>query len=99
MTMESSKGQIEQIETTRSVEDEFDSGRSPECIDCQKSLSFLVAAGTDTGFRAEILAFVAEVKAIFERSQLAEDLEAARQTVPFDPGACEGEDPEGVEAE
>ncbi len=37
-------------------------------------------------FRAEIPAFVAEIKTIFERWQLAPCLEKARVTGPFDPG-------------
>jgi len=48
----------------------------------------------------EIPAFVAEIKTIFERWQLAEYLEKARQTEPLDPSLCEeDDDPELVEME
>jgi hypothetical protein len=47
-------------------------------------MDFLDAAGSDPDFRAEIPAFVAEIKTIFERWQLAEYLERASQTEPFD---------------
>ena len=66
----------------------------------EKFLNFLEAAETDADFRAEIPAFVAEVKTIFEPWQLAEYLETARQTEPFDPSLYdEDEDPEEVEDE
>jgi len=45
----------------------------------------------------EIPNFVAEIKSIFEPWQLAEYLETARQTEPFDPSLYEGE--EGAELE
>ena len=62
-------------------------------------MNFLDAAETDTDFRDEIPAFVAEIKTIFEKWQLAEYLERARQTEPFDPGVYEAEGPEVVEIE
>ena len=46
---------------------------------------FLEAAETDAEFRAEIPAFVGGIKTIFETWQLAEYLEAVRQSEPFDP--------------
>ena len=51
----------------------------------EKFLNFLEAAETHADFRAEIPAFVAEIRAIFEPWQLAEYLETARQVKPFDP--------------
>ena len=55
----------------------------------EKFLNFLEAAETDANFRAEIPAFVAEIKTIFERWQLAQYLETARETEPFDPSLFE----------
>ena len=48
-------------------------------------LDFLEAAESNADFRAEIPAFVAKIKEIFERWQLAQYLETARETEPFDP--------------
>jgi hypothetical protein len=45
----------------------------------------LELAEDDLDFRAEIPAFVAEIKTIFERWQLDEFLETARQSEPFSP--------------
>lgn len=44
-------------------------------------------------------AFVAEIKRLFEPWQLAECLEKARQTEPFDPGIYEDAEPEDIEME
>ncbi|MGO9108685.1 MAG: hypothetical protein ACLP9L_05580 [Thermoguttaceae bacterium] len=69
-------------------------------VDVFKSVE---AAETNADFRAEIPAFVAEIKTIFEPWQLRECLEKARQTEPFDPADYEpdedyeGEDPETIE--
>jgi hypothetical protein len=62
-----------------------------------KFLNFLEAAETNANFRAEIPAFVAEIKTIFERWQLAQYVETALHTEPFDPTVYEGEDPAEVE--
>jgi hypothetical protein len=62
----------------------------------EKFLNFLEAAETHADFRAETPAF-AEIEAIFESRQVAEDLGNARQTGPFDPAPCdEDDDPEGI---
>ena len=50
-------------------------------------------------FRAEIPAFVAEIKDMFERWQLAQYLKTARETGAFDPDDYEDEDAETVEME
>lgn len=63
-------------------------------------MNFLEAAETDPAFRAEIPAFVTEIKTIFERWQLAQYLETARETEPFDPALFEDDDetePEEIE--
>ncbi len=65
----------------------------------EKFLSYLQAAETDAEFRAEIPTFVAEIKAIFERWQLAEYLEKAGWTEPFDANIYEDEGAEVIETE
>ena len=64
-----------------------------------KFLNFLEAAEKDTTFQAEVPAFGAEIKCLFEPWQLAEYLQTARQTGLFDPGIYGDEDPEIVEME
>jgi hypothetical protein len=65
----------------------------------EKFLNYLEAAESDPTFRADVPAFVAEIKRIFEPWQLAECLEQARQTEPFDPSIYEDDDPENIEME
>jgi hypothetical protein len=88
---------IEQCQATRRIEDEFGAPNALAYLVGEKFLNFLEAAESHADFRVEIPAFVAEVKTIFEPWQLAEYLETARQTGPFDPDAYEDEDPEDVE--
>jgi hypothetical protein len=88
---------IEQCESARRIEDEFGTDKALAYLVGEKFLNFLEAAETHPDFRAEIPSFAAEVKVIFERWQLAEYLETARQTEPFDPGIYEDEDPEDIE--
>jgi hypothetical protein len=75
---------IEQCEAARGIESEFGTQKALEYLVGEKFLNFLEAAETDADFRAEIAAFVAEIKTIFERWQLAQYLETARETEPFD---------------
>jgi hypothetical protein len=88
---------IEQCEAARGIEDEFGTDKALAYLIGEKFLNFLEAAEDDAGMRAEIPAFVAEVKRIFERWQLAEYLETARSSEPFDP--ADYDDPEEVETE
>ena len=88
---------VEQCEAARRIEDEFGTDRALAYLVGEKFLNFLEAAETHPDFRAEIPSFAAEVMTIFERWQLAEYLETARQTEPFDPGLYEDEDPEDIE--
>ncbi|MDP7205561.1 MAG: hypothetical protein QGH11_08335 [Pirellulaceae bacterium] len=80
---------IEQCEAARGIEDEFGTDRALKYLVEEKFISFLEAAENDADFRAEIPAIVAEIKTIFERWQLAECLEKARGTEPFDPSLFE----------
>ena len=91
---------VEQCEAARTVEDEFGTDKALAYLVGEKFLNFLEAAETDAEFRAEIPAFAAEILTIFERWQLAEELERARQTEPFDPDLYdEDDDYEDVEME
>lgn len=76
---------IEQCEAARGIEAEFGTQKALAYLVDEKFINFLEAAEDDADFRAEIPAFVAEIKSIFERWQLAEYLEIARQTERFDP--------------
>jgi hypothetical protein len=86
---------IEQCAAAKTIEAEFGMDQALEYLIGEKFINFLEAAETDAEFREEIPAFVAEVKDIFERWQLAEYLEKARQTEPFD--ASVYDDPEDAE--
>jgi hypothetical protein len=85
---------IEQCEAARQIEDEFGTQNALDYLIGEKFLNFLQAAETDADFRAEIPAFVDGIKTIFETWQLAEYLERARQTEPFDPSLYEPMDEE-----
>jgi len=75
----------EQCDAARQIEDEFGTDKALRYLIGEKFLSFLEAAETDADFREEVPAFVAEIKTIFEPWKLAEHLETARQSEPFDP--------------
>src|SRR5688572_32467979 len=83
---------IEQCEATKGIEAEFGTQQALDYLIGEKFLNFLEAADDDADFRAEIPAFVAEIKTIFERWQLAQYLETARETEPFDPGLFKGDE-------
>lgn len=76
---------IEQCEAALGIEAQFGTLRSLEYLVGDKFLNFLEAAETHADFRAEIPAFVARIKTIFERWQLAQYLETAKESEPFDP--------------
>ena len=83
---------IEQCEAARAIEDEFGTTKALDYLIEEKFLNFLDAAEDDREFQAEIPAFTAEIKRIFERWQLVEYLEKARQTEPFDPSSYDEEE-------
>jgi hypothetical protein len=92
---------IEQCEAAKGIEGEFCTQRALAYLIGEKFLNFLEAAESDPTFRAEVPEFVAEIKRIFEPWQLAEYLEKAGWTEPFDASIYEeeGEDPEFIEME
>jgi len=90
---------IEKCDAARMIEDEFGTDKALRYLIGEKFLDYLEAAERLPDFRAEIPAFVAEIKTIFEPWQLAEFLKTARQTEPFHPDIYEGEDPEVIEME
>ena len=83
---------IEQCEAAEQIEDEFAIQKALEYLIGEKFLNFLEAAETDSDFQAEIPAFVAKIKEILERRQLAQYLETARETEPFDPSLFDGDE-------
>ena len=95
--MEFHKIWIEQCDAVRNIEGEFGTQRALDYLVGEKFVNFLEAAEGHPEFRAEIPAFVAEIKKIFEPWQLAAYLETALQTEPFDPTVYEDEDPEEIE--
>ena len=90
---------IEQCQAARRIEDEFGVPKALAYLVGEKFLTFLEAADDDIEFRAELPAFVAEIKKIFERWQLAEYLENVRQTEPFDPSDLGDEDDTELESQ
>ena len=80
---------VEQCEAARRIEDEFGTDKALDYLIGDKFSNFLEAAEENAAFRAEIPDFVAEIKTIFERWQLAQYLETARETEPFDPSLFE----------
>lgn len=87
--MEFHKIWIEQCEAARGIENEFGTQKALDYLVGEKFLNFLEAAETDVNFRDEIPEFVARIKGLFERWQLAQYLETALQTEPFDPSLFE----------
>jgi len=90
---------IEQCDAARDIEGEFGTQKALDYLVGEKFINFLEASDENAEFRAEIPAFVAEIKTIFERWQLSQYLEAARQSEPFDPDDYEGVDSDVVEME
>ena len=88
---------IEQCEAARGVEAEFGTQDALSYLIGEKFINFLEAAEDNPEFRAETSTFVAEIKTIFERWQLAQFLETARETEPFDPSVYD--DAEDAEME
>ena len=87
--MEPHKIWIEQCEAAENTEDEFGTQQALDYLVGEKFLNFLEAAEGAPDFRAEIPSFVAKIKTIFEPWQLAQYLETARETEPFDPSLFE----------
>lgn len=75
MAIEFHKIWIEQCEAARNIEGGFNRQQALDYLIGEKFLNYLEAADDDPKFRAEIPEFVAEIKRIFERWQLAQYLE------------------------
>ncbi len=97
--MELCKIWIDVCDAARMIEDEFGTDKALRYLIGEKFLDYLEAAERLPDFRAEIPAFVAEIKTIFEPWQIEECLATARQTEPFDPDLYAGEDEEFIEME
>ena len=83
---------IEQCKAAKDIEGEFAIQKALDYLIGEKFLNFLEAAETDANFRAEIPSFVAKIKEIFERWELAQYLAIARETKPFEPSLFDGDD-------
>ena len=83
---------LEQCEAARGIEQEFGVQQALSYLVGEKFLDFLEASDDYATLRADIPAFVSEIKKIFEPWQLAEYLETARQTEPFDPSIYDDEE-------
>lgn len=79
--MEPHKIWIEQCEAASGIEDEFGTQQALKYLVEEKFINFLEAAEDNADFRAEIPAFVAEIKTIFKPWQLAQCLERARESL------------------
>jgi hypothetical protein len=102
MKIEPCKMWIDKCDAAKMIEDEFGTDKALTYLIGEKSLDYLEAAERLPDFQAEIPAFVAEVKTIFEPWQLAEFLKTARQTEPFDQSLYDDDedmDSEDVEME
>jgi hypothetical protein len=97
--MEFCKIWIDVCDAARMIEDEFGTDKALRYLISEKFLNYLEAAERLPDYRAELPAFVAEIKTSFEPWQLAECLATARQTEPFDPDIYEDEDHEFIEME
>jgi hypothetical protein len=82
----------EECNVAVALEDEFGCEKALNYLIGEKFLDFLDASDSDPDFRAEIPAFVAEIRTIFKRWQLADYLERARHLQPFDPSVFEDEE-------
>ena len=93
---------IEVCDAARMIEDEFGTDKALRYLVAEKFLNYLEAAERLPDYQAELPAFVAEIKTIFEPWQLEECLATARQREPFDTEIyeeVEDEDAEIVEME
>ena len=97
MKIEPCKMWIEKCDAARMIEDEFGTDKALRYLISEKFLNYLEAAERLPDYRAELPAFVAEIKTIFEAWQLADYLETVRQTEQFDPALYD--DPELSEME
>lgn len=92
----------EQCDAARGIENGFGTINALKYLVGEKFLGFLQAAEENVEFRAELPAFVAEIKSLFEPWQLADYLEKAGWTEPFDPSLYDEDelaDPEFLEIE
>ena len=86
------KIRIEQCQAARGIEAEFGVPKALAYLVGEKFFNFIEASDDHAEWRAELPAFAAEIKTIFEPWQLAEYLETARQTERFDPSIYDDDD-------
>jgi hypothetical protein len=83
---------MDKCEAARGVKENFGTENALKYLIGEKFLDFLDAAENRKDFQAEIPAFAAEVKNMFEQCEIADYLERARHREPFDPADYEDDD-------
>ena len=76
---------MEQCQATEKIQAEYGTQRALDYLVGEKFPDFLEAAEDNADFRAEIPAFVAEIRRLFEAGELKQYLESATKTVPWNP--------------
>jgi hypothetical protein len=92
----------DKCEAARGVKENFGTENALTYLIGEKFLDFLDVAERHKDYQAEIPAFAAEIKDIFEQWEIADYLERARHREPFDPDDYEEDDemdPEDIEME
>src|SRR5689334_1142050 len=82
----------DKCEAARGVKENFGTENALQYLIGEKFLDFLDAAEGLKDYQAEVSAFAAEIKDIFEKWEIAEYLERARHREPFDPTDYEDDD-------
>jgi hypothetical protein len=87
----------DKCEPARDIKENFGTENALKYLIGEKFLDFLDAAERHKDWQAEVPAFAAEIKDIFEHWEIADYLERARHREPFDP--TDYEDDDEVDAE
>jgi hypothetical protein len=83
---------VDKCEAARGIKVKFGTENALIYLIGEKFLDFLHAAERHKDYQAEIPAFAAEVKDIFEQWEIKDYLERARHREPFDPADYEDDD-------
>lgn len=83
---------MDKCEAARGIKENFGTENALKYLIGEKFLDFLGAAERHKDYQAEVPAFAAEVKDIFEQWEIADYLERTRHREPFDPADYEDDD-------
>jgi hypothetical protein len=83
---------MDKAEAARGIKLSFGTENALKYLIGEKFLEFLDAAERHKDYRAEIRAFAAEIKGIFEQQEIGEYLKGARHREPFDPADYDDDD-------